>query len=261
MRLLSESRTDEEYVEGVRAWLANRHGAFRRHMVLFLLLVVLGIVWPSLVMAGVARAIVSDTNPRLDIAILLTYKAGLSLPLGVFSLVWARRVFHGPRLERLMIRYYDGLGEEGDEAQICTETAEDEWPGFAEGSLRSKTVRWMFRRDFALKARTDQECVALARNLVRRQRRWSLVFVPLAAVQVTLFWLWLRFARSDVLGFSGTTPWTALTTGVALGVVGGLLLCYAIDYFVEARESLRHPRIARLLLRYHDATMSASRAR
>ncbi len=261
MRLLAESRTDEEYVEAVRAWLVAPTGSWMRHMAMFLLLSITGIVWPILVMAWGVRAIGSDTDPGSGISFLLAYKAGWALALGAFCLAWARRAFHGPRLERLMIQYHDGRGEEGHQAQISTEIAEDEWLGSATNSLRSKMVRWMSRRDFALKARTDQECVALARSFVRRQRKWAVVFLPLAGTQIVLCWMWLRFARFDILGIPETTPWTALAAGLALGLAGALTAYYAIGYFVEARESLRHPRIARLMLKYHDASMLTSRSR
>ncbi len=253
MRLLSERGTDEEYVEAVRTWLANPEGSWTRHIGAFLLLVAMGVALPLLIAKGYERMIGPEANPWLMISFSFALRAGFSLALAAFSLRWAVRVFRGPRLERLMIRYHDELGSKGDGTHVRDETAADAWIGSAGDSLLSRLVRYTFRKDYALKAQTDQDCVALARASVKRQKKLPFFFLAMLPVAVALCVMWLRFVTSDTLRPSASTPWGALAAGLALGFVQGLMLWFGLEYFLEARESLRHPKAARLMLRYHDA--------
>lgn len=253
MRFLSERGTDEQYVEAVRAWLANPKGSWTHQMGAFLSLVAMAIILPLLITKGYERLAAHEAHPWQMISFFLAQRAGLPLALAALCLLWARRVLRGPRLERLMIRYHDELENKGNGVNAPVETAADAWIGSAADSLRSRLVRWMFRNDYAVKAQTDQECVALARASVKSQRRLSFLFLGIAAVHAVLCLMWLRFATSDRFGLSASTPWGTLTIGLTSGLIEGLMLCIGLERFIEARESLRHPRVARLMLRYHDA--------
>lgn len=253
MRFFSERGTDEQYVEAVRAWLANPKGSWTRQMGAFLLLVAMAIILPLLIITGYERLAAHEAHPWQMISFFLAQRAGVPLALAAFSLRWAVRAFRGPRLERLMIRYHDELESKGNGAHVPGETATDAWIGSAADSLRSKLVRWMFRNDYALKAQTDQDCVTLAGAFVKVQKKLCFFLLAMVPVAVMLCLMWLRFATSDTLRLSASTPWGALAIGLASGLTEGLMLCLGIERFMEARESLRHPKVARLMLRYHDA--------
>ncbi len=253
MKLFSERGTDEQYVEAVRAWLANPRGSWKRHMSTCLLLPPMVVALPLLIANGYERLAAHEAHPWQMISFFLAQRAGIPLAFAAFSLRWAVRVSRGPRLERLMIRYHDELESKGNGAHVPGETAADAWIGSAGDSLLSRLVRYAFRKDYALKAQTDQDCVALARASVKRQKKLSFFFLAMLPVEVALCVMWLRFVTSDTLRPSASTPWGTLAAGLALGFVQGLMLWFGLECFLEARESLRHPKVARLMLRYHDA--------
>ncbi|NLZ03730.1 MAG: hypothetical protein GXY19_00980, partial [Phycisphaerae bacterium] len=165
----------------MRTWLANPEGSWTRHIGAFLLLVAMGIALPLLIAKGYERMIGPEANPWLMISFSFALRAGSPLALAAFSLRWAVRVFRGPRLERLMIRYHDELGSKGDGTHVRDETAADAWIGSAGNSLLSRLVRYTSRKDYALKAQTDRDCVALARASVKRQKKLSFFFLGVCA--------------------------------------------------------------------------------
>lgn len=63
MRLLSERGTDEQYVEAVRAWLANPRGWCKHHIGAFLLLIAMSILLPLLIADGYKRMIGPEAHP------------------------------------------------------------------------------------------------------------------------------------------------------------------------------------------------------
>lgn len=220
------------------------------------LLWAMAIALPLLIAGGYESMIALKANPWLMMPFLLAQRAGVSLAMAGLCLLWARRVLRAPRLERLTIRYHDELENKGNGAHVPVETVADAWIGSVGDSLRSRLARWMFRKDYALKAQTDQECVALARASVKRQKKLSFFLVATVPVAVVLCLMWLWFATSSTFRLSASTPWSALAIGLISGLIEGLMLCLGLERFLEARESLRHPKVARLMLRYHDAVMS-----
>lgn len=112
MKFFSERGTDEQYVEAVRTWLANPRWSWTRHMGAFLLLVAMGFALPLLIAKGYERMIGPEAHPWLMISFSLALRAGFPLALGAFSLRWALPAFHGPTVDRLMLRYHDAVARQ-----------------------------------------------------------------------------------------------------------------------------------------------------
>jgi hypothetical protein len=104
-----------------------------------------------------------------------------------------------------------------------------------------------------VKAKTDEECLALARKSMRHVR-WCTVIIMVGAG------LWgitsvgfLRLAHSYGRDLSGAMVWAGFSVGLACGLLGGLMVLCGLVRFAESVLSLQHPRVARLMVRYHDA--------
>ena len=124
--------------------------------------------------------------------------------------------------------------------------------GSAGDSFKARYIRWINRKDYGLKAKTDKECIVLARRYLKRPRWVRVLFLGFAVLHVILGLGFLRLAGSASEIFV-PKPWAAVVTGLMSGLFVGLLMCRAYLCFMELLMSLRCPRVGRLMLRYHDA--------
>lgn len=253
MRLLSESGTDEQYVEAVRKWLADPLGSFTRHIRTSLVLFPLSILLLILATDGLGRI---APEARLWLVFLPAgVWAGLALFSAGFFLLIALRFRRGLRMDRLMVKYRDELGDRLQEVQETQESAPDDWYGFAGGSFKSRAVRFMWRADYALKAQTDNECITLARRSLKRWRRlWPVLLFSLATMHGLIFLSFLWSASSDGADRYGMMRWGVFLMGLVSGLFGWGIMVGSFYYFTEALLSLRNPRVARLMLRFYDAS-------
>jgi hypothetical protein len=155
-------------------------------------------------------------------------------------------------MDRLMVTYYDELKRRCGAVEETGDSPFAGWVRSAGGSFKARFIRWSYRKDYALKARTDAECVAPARKFLRPFRWVRLLFFFGAALSLVLALGFLRLA-DWAGGLLGTTAWDAVIVGLMSGFLTGLLAYRAVLGFGEAHLSLRSPRVGRLMVRYHDA--------
>lgn len=253
MRLMSEFGTDEAYADAVRRWLANPKQYWSRHIGVFFLLSVTALVVPLLVAEGYEYAVDAKANPGSVVVLVLSQYAGWMFFFVGFCVFFGVRALRGLRMDRLMVTYYDELKGRCGVVEETGYSPFDGWVGLADGSFKARFIRWSYRKDHALKARTDEECVRRARKFLRPPRWVRPSFFVGAAFSAILALGFLRLA-DRAAGIQGTMPWDAVVTGLISGLLVGLLTLRALfGGFVEAHLSLRSPRVGRLMVRYHDA--------
>ena len=253
MGLLSESKTDERYMETVQEWLASPKQFRTRHTGAFLLLLAMTVTLPVLAGKGFTRFVAPEADHWLLALFSTARMAGLPLSYAGFLVLWGVRARRGLRIDRLMIKYHDELKEGPRGVPETGESVTHERDGLARGSLKSRAVTWVFHRDHSLRTRTDREYVTLARCYLKRLRRLSPVFFGAAVLHVALFVGFLWLMRSQASRLSGAKPWAGFAIGLASGLLGSLMAWCAVDHVLEVLLSFRNPRIAQLMLRYWDA--------
>jgi hypothetical protein len=162
MRLWAKPKTDEQYIEFVRAKTNHRRTLVALHIctvLLFLLLLPLVDVFFSWLLSGIPIDL--DYMGQWG-AVIDGKMAGWGFTFGVCSVIFGMRVLRSSRAEHLLIRFHTELG-----SRACGDSPAD--PG------RQPTKRG--RRTL-----TDEQYVACIRKATKWTRWISLVFFSVAAV-------------------------------------------------------------------------------
>jgi len=253
MRFLSEAGTDEAYVENVRAWLANPKLPQRRHLLAFLLLLLMAMALPALVTTGIGYLAAHKEDFDLLFAFGVAQVIGHPLvALGVCLLI-VPRASRGLRLDRLMVRHYDEFKDRFGRTPVTTGSVTNGRESLVDDPVKLRIIKWFNRREYATRAKTDEECVAMARRSLKHGRWLALVFMAAAALDVAAIAILLRSAGLRPSRLSETAAQMGFVTGLLSGLLSGLLTWLAVFYAVEMLLTLRNPRVGRLVLKFHDA--------
>jgi len=259
MRFLSESGTDEAYVEGARAWLTNPRPSRRRHLYVFFVLVTMAMVVPMLIMKGLILVTARQADGSFMFYFATAQWAGMPLAAMGYSLLLAARIRRGFRLDRLMIQYHDELKDTAGTPALAEESTVDQWDGYAGHSLKSRALRWLFRKDYALKAKTDLECVTMARATLKRYRWVAWICLGAAAIHLVCLLGFFELAYSNASRLPAAQAGPGFVAGLTSGLLGASMMWLGIDHYIELLLSLRPPRVARLLVTFHDALADGAR--
>lgn len=232
MRLWPKPRMDEEYIELVRKRMSHRKTFVALHVgavVLFLLLFPLSAAFFSWLLSHIptGREHIGQLFAAVD-----GKMAGWMLCLGACCMILGVEAFRGPRAERLLLKFYDELGQ--DLRAGYSPDPSSQQPGPVRRTL------------------TDEQYVTCIRKGMALLRWISLVYFCVAAVCLSMFLVALRGHWTTLNVYAPEDAWRGLAIGLSGGALEALAIAGLVASTTSAGRCLFGYRTEHLLLRFHD---------